>query len=95
MNVYSCWYHGLNGYCCRSHNAKWMFVPELGQIDNRIHKQLSLNELVFDNPYAKAHELKIEQRLQKLKFNPFHLIKSLFFPESRANTVGGMLFSIT
>ena len=64
MNVYPCWYLGLSGYCCRSHNLKWMFVPEMGQHNSRIHKSISLNDLVFNNAYAKEYELKIEKSLR-------------------------------
>ncbi len=91
MNVYQCWYHGMRGYCCRNHNSKWMFVPELGQIDNRIHKYISLNDLVFNNTFAKHYELKIERRLQRIKSNPFHFLKSLLFNKQKAGTVGGLL----
>jgi hypothetical protein len=92
MNVYQCWYHGMKGYCCRNHNSKWMFVPELGQINSRIHKQISLNDLVFNNTHAKHYELGLERRLQKLSISPFPILKSLFFPGKKAETVGGLLF---
>jgi hypothetical protein len=70
-----------------------MFIPELGQLNGRIHKHLLLSDLVFDNPFAKQFELKIEQRLHKIKSNPFHFLKSLFFPMEKPSTVGGMLFA--
>ena len=92
MNVYQCWYLGINGYCCRGHNAKWMFVPELGQANNKIHKHLSLNDLIFNNAFAKQYELRIEQHLQKIRTNPFYFIKVLLFPVSKPCTIGGMLF---
>ncbi|GJM04366.1 MAG: hypothetical protein DHS20C09_03570 [marine bacterium B5-7] len=94
MNVYQCWYLGLNGYCCRNHNSKWIFVPELGQGNRRIHKHLSLNDLVFDNPFAKQYELNIEKELQKIKSSPFHFLKSLIFFEKKPSTVDGMLFAL-
>jgi len=93
MNVYQCWYLGLSGYCCRHHNSKWMFVPELGQGNSRIHKHLSLHDLVFENSFAKQYELKIERQLQKIKSSPLHFLKSLFFSEKKPRTVGGMLFA--
>lgn len=93
MNVYQCWYHGLNGYCCRSQNSRWMFVPELGQTSSRIHKHLSLSDLVFDNPFAKQYELKIEQQQQKIRSNPLHFVIALFFTTKKPSTVGGMLFA--
>jgi hypothetical protein len=70
-----------------------MFVPELGQGNSRIHKHISFNDLIFNNSFAKQYELKIEQRLQKIKSNPFYFLKSLFFSEEKPSTVGGMLFA--
>ena len=93
MNVYQCWYLGLRGYCCRNHNLKWMFVPEMGQTSNRIHKSISLNDLVFNNTFSKQYELRIENKLEKTRKNPFHLIKSILFPSKKNGSVIGMLFS--
>lgn len=94
MNVYQCWYLGLNGYCCRSYNSRWMFVPELGQANSNIHKHISLNDLVFYNVFAKQYELMIEQHLQKIRTNPFYFLKEFLFPEKKACTIGGMLFAV-
>lgn len=93
MNVYQCWYLDLNGYCCRSHNSKWMFIPELGQINNRIHKNLSLDDLRFENPFAKQFELKIDLQRNAIKSSLFYSLKSLFFPVKKPSTVDGMLFA--
>jgi hypothetical protein len=93
MNVYQCWYLGMKGYCCRIQNSKWMFVPELGQINSSIHKHISLDDLVFNNTFAKHYEMKIEKRLQKMKSNPLHFLKTLLFPDNKSGTVGGLLFS--
>ena len=93
MNVYQCWYLGFRGYCCRNHNSKWMFVPELGQMSSRIHKHISIHDLVFNSGFAKQNELMIEQRLSKMRSNPFHIIKTFLFPYKKPNTVGGMLFT--
>lgn len=94
MNVYQCWYRGLNGYCCRSHNAKWLFVPELGQTDKRIHKHISFSELVFHNSAARRYELGIENKMSKTQNNPLRFLLSLFSSKPQANTIGGMLFSM-
>lgn len=94
MNVYQCWYLGLKGYCCRSHNSRWMFVPEMGQISNKIHKHISLNDLVFHNAFAKEYELKTERKLEKLRLNPFNYIKSLLFQNKKPSSVAGILFSM-
>ena len=72
-----------------------MFVPEMGQISNKIHKHISLNDLVFNNTFAKEYELKIEQKLEKMSSNPLNFIKSLFFPGKTAGSVGGLLFTMT
>ena len=93
MNVYQCWYLGLRGYCCRSRNSRWMFVPELGQTNSNIHKHISFNDLIFNNSYAKQYELTIEQHLQKIRSNPFYFLKSLLFSNEKPSTVGGMLFA--
>jgi len=93
MNVYQCWYLGLKGYCCRSHNSRWMFVPELGQINNAIHKHIPLNDLIFNNSFAKEYELKIEENLNKINKSPIHFIKALLFPTKKVGTVDGMLFA--
>ena len=92
MNVYQCWYHEINGFCCRGYNSAWMFVPELGQLNNRIRKHVALDELIFDNYFAKQFELTIEQQLERVKSNPYYFLKELFFPTRKAATVGGMLF---
>ncbi len=93
MNVYQCWYLGLRGYCCRNHNSSWMFVPELGQSTGNIHKHISINDLVFNNSFAKEYELKIERSFEKIRNNPFSLLKSFLFPSKKMGTVGGMLFT--
>lgn len=95
MNVYQCWYFGLKGYCCRSHNSRWMFVPEMGQNNNKIHKHISLNDLVFNNIFAKEYELRLERKLEKMRNNPFNFIKSIFFQNKQALSIGGLLFSMT
>ena len=93
MNVYQCWYRGLSGYCCRSYNSRWMFIPELGQANNRIHKHVSLHELVFENHFAKKFELNNEYMLEKTRSNLFYFLKKMLFPAKRPNTVGGKLFA--
>jgi uncharacterized protein YjaG (DUF416 family) len=92
MNVYQCWYFGLKGYCCRSYNSRWMFVPEMGQSNSRIHKHISLHDLVFNNSFAKEHELKLERKLEKTRSKPLSFIMSLLFPAKKASSVGGLFF---
>jgi len=71
-----------------------MFVPEMGQISNKIHKHISLNDLVFHNAFAKEYELKTERKLEKLRLNPFNYIKSLLFQNKKPSSVAGILFSM-
>ena len=88
MNIYQCWYHGTLGYACRIRGKKWMFVPELGQPDNTVYKQLTIHELIFRNPLYKRHELASEQAQ---RFNLVKLIKSLLLPNDKPVTVAGLL----
>jgi hypothetical protein len=71
-----------------------MFVPELGQTNNTIQKRIALSDLVFSNSFTKKYELSIEKNLNNMSKSPLHFIKMLFFPEKKANTVGGMLFTV-
>lgn len=70
-----------------------MFIPELGQANNRIHKHVSLHELVFENHFAKKFELNNEYMLEKTRSNLFYFLKKMLFPAKRPNTVGGKLFA--
>lgn len=94
MNVYQCWYLGLKGYCCRNHNSRWMFVPDMGQANNNIHKHISLNDLVFHNAFAKEYEMNLERKLNKIRSNPFNFLKALILPAKKTNSVAGMLFTM-
>lgn len=91
MNIYNCWCRGNYGYCCRTWGKKWMFVPELDQFDNKICKDLSLDDLVFDNKHEKKYEMEYERRLSS-----FHLIrftKLLAVSDHKQKTVVGELLS--
>lgn len=91
MNVYSCFYQGNYGYVCRTRSTRWMFVPELGQSDGSIYKNLSIDELVFKNPLDRKFEL---GRLQAVNnFNIRRFFSWLFFGKPRSHTVGGLLFT--
>lgn len=93
MNVYTCWYQGNLGYGCRTRGASWMFVPELGQPDGRVHKNLSLADLLFKNQFEREIELNLENELRK--FSITRLLRSLIFPRKKSNTVGGLLFTVS
>ena len=91
MNVYACWYQGNYGYACRTRGSRWMFVPELGQADNMVYRNLSLHELVFKNTIEKSYEFNLEKN--RNAFSPAGLLKRLFLPGQKQHTVGGLLFS--
>jgi hypothetical protein len=61
VNIYSCWYGGVFGYCCRSYKRSWMFVPESGQFRDKISENLILNDLVFKNKQEKLNEVEFEK----------------------------------
>lgn len=91
MNVYACWYEGSYGYSCRTRGSRWMFVPELGQPDRMIYRNLPLYALVFKNPIEKTYELNLEK--SRSVFSLAGLIRRLFLPGRKQQTVSGMLFS--
>ena len=92
MHVYQCHYRGMNGYCCRKHNASWMFVPELGEASPEVQKNVSLHELEFHNTFAKSYELALEGE-KKLVTRLFAAIKGMLLPGQRSMTLGGRLFA--
>jgi len=68
-----------------------MFVPELGQPDNRVYKELELAELVFRNRYEWRFELKNEEQHNG---NSFARLLRQFLPQrSRPHSVNGTLFT--
>ena len=91
MNVYTCWYRGNFGYGCRRQGRKWMFVPELGQQNHEIYRNLHLDDLVFKNPFDKKFELSFENRMRQ--FSVLRLLKKLFTTGQKVHTVGGLLFT--
>lgn len=91
MNIYNCWYQGNQGYACRTHGKKWMFVPELGQPNSNVYKQLSVQDLIFKNLSDKHYEIALDS--SKYNFNLFKTLKSLFLPAYKPATVGGLLFA--
>ncbi|MGH8247989.1 MAG: hypothetical protein ACREUU_16325 [Gammaproteobacteria bacterium] len=90
MNVYSCWYHGNFGYSCRLYGRNWLFVPELGQPDGRIHRNLSLGDLLFRNTFEKKLEMARDQELA----SPWLVrwMRDLLRPGCKLTTIGGLLF---
>lgn len=90
MNVYHCCYQGITGYGFRTYGKRWMFVPELGQPDNRIYKNISLYELQFRNFFEKQFEMELERKLGLYRLSRF--FKSLISLECKPQTVSGLLF---
>lgn len=68
-----------------------MFVPEFGQKDNRIYKNLSLDDLIFKNPLDKHYEMKLEEQAGARPL--LELFQSLFYSRNRAQSVAGELLS--
>ena len=90
MNVYGCWYKGNLGYCCRQHNMAWMFVPELGQTDNNIHKNIAFDDLIFKNTFARKYEEDNQSRLGQS--GTISLLHKFLGKPYKPQTIGGMLF---
>ena len=93
MNVYTCWYRGNLGYGCRTRGVSWMFVPELGQPDGRVHRNLCLDDLIFKNTFERQIELNLDNELRK--FGLFRLLRTLIFPRRKPHTIGGLLFTVS
>ncbi|MFQ5659157.1 MAG: hypothetical protein ACE5GZ_01945 [Gammaproteobacteria bacterium] len=91
MGVYPCWLNGTNGYGCRIRGNKWMFVPELGQPDGTIYKNIVLEQLIFNNSFEKKYEMQREEGLDR--FSLTGILKSLILPSRQAHTVCGLLLT--
>ena len=78
MNIYNCWYQGISGFTCKLGTKHWMFVPNLGQINNHIFRNLSLFDLVFQNSIEYQYEL--EKELENNRSVLVRFITSLIFP---------------
>lgn len=89
MNVYNCCYRGNIGYSCRLRGRRWMFVPETGQVDRRIHRDVTLSELIFADPRAKSWEMNRERRRR----GALPWLKSVLGGSEESRSVGGMLFT--
>ena len=90
MNVYCCWYKGNQGYCCRRRNLNWMFVPELGQPDRNIYKNIAFEDLVFKNTCAWDYEKNQQVRLGKSQ--TALMLYKILRREYKPRTTGGLLF---
>lgn len=90
MNIYRCWHQGILGYGCRR-GSGWMFVPELGQTDDRVHKDLDITDLVFLNNEERLSEMKND----KLRNNRAlgRMVQSVMAVKTRPRSIGGRLFT--
>lgn len=86
MNVYSCWHKGTLGYCCRRDNSEWMFVPELGQYDKTIYKNVAFEDLIFKNRYESEYEARLERS------RTAGLLQRILRKKYKPHTIGGLLF---
>lgn len=87
MNIYSCWYQGLCGYCFEHPRSGWWFVPETGQPQATIHRHLQLRDFVFNNPHDWAFECRRQQQPQRPFWRRLFSISSSLRP----HTVAGLL----
>lgn len=92
MNVYPCRYRGIAGFGCKDHKLRWMFVPDMGQLSNRIHRNLTLDDLQFVNEQAYEFELRLEKKASSL-FNGIKWLTQLLSKAGRAATVEGQLLA--
>ena len=72
---------------------KWLFIPDLGQLSDRIHKHVAIEDLIFANPFAKSYELSAELARTGFMNKLLLLCRNLLFPVRRSATVGGLLFA--
>lgn len=88
MNIYSCWYQGASGFAGHQGKNLWLFVPDLGQLDGRIRRNIRLNDLIFKNRRDFQFELGLQS---EGNFSLLHNIRTWLFPSERAHTTAGML----
>lgn len=89
MNIYRCWYHGTCGFAGKLDRENWLFVPDLGQADNLIHRRIGLSELVFRNRFEYEYELELQSGP---RFPIVRFLMSFIFPTEQIHTTAGMLF---
>ena len=90
MNIYGCVYKGNRGYCCRRHNMNWMFVPDLGQVDNKVYKNISFDEIFFENSFDRKLEQDFQVKLDKTGI--IGLLHNFVRRKDKPQTIGGLLF---
>lgn len=68
-----------------------MFVPELGQKDNLIYKDLSLDDLIFKNPADKHLERQLDDKAGSTAL--LELFRAIFNSGNKAQSVAGGLLT--
>ena len=88
MNTYPCWLNGRPGYCFEHRRSGWCFIPEQGQADSKVRRNLSLEDFLFSN----HHDRQFEYRRRKIHQSiPWwqKCLRALFLPKS--HSVAGFL----
>jgi hypothetical protein len=67
-----------------------MFVPELGQPDNNIYKNVAFGDLVFKNKHARTYESDYEALIERSR--TAGLSQKILRKKYKPHTIGGMLF---
>jgi hypothetical protein len=88
MNIYRCCYKGISGFASKMHRSAWTFVPDLGEVDNRIRRNLQLSDLVFEYRHQYDYEMN-QPDTERLSFR--QLLRKLLFTAEPAHTTAGML----
>ena len=86
MGVYSCWYKEIFGYACLLESGNWIFVPDLGQPDQNVYRNLELDELIFTSPDEHRSALNSSTPVSLLE-----RFKSMVFPGFKPRSVAGRL----
>ena len=92
MNVYACRYRGIVGFGCKDHKQSWMFVPDMGQLSDRIHRNLKLDDLQFADEMAYEFELDLERNASSF-LNGIKRAFQLVNKAGTASTVEGQLLA--
>jgi hypothetical protein len=88
MNVYRCWYKGIAGFASRAQRNAWMFVPDLGEVDNRVRRNLLLSDLVFKYRHQYDYELN-HPDCGRVSLRQY--LRKRLFRSGPAHTTAGML----
>lgn len=88
MNTYPCWLNGRPGYCFEHPRSGWWFIPEQGQGDNEVRRNLSLEDFLFSNHRDRQFEYHRREARQSIPWWQKYL-RALFLP--KPHSVAGLL----